>query len=76
MKVNYIYESVFVAESACMDLDGFDPAFYTFSRTITGIENNGIDNSPSSWQLFSSVQADNEPKITNSSISIRKSHMM
>jgi len=46
MKVNGIHESSFVAESACTDLDGFDPAVDPFSRAIAGLQNDGIENSP------------------------------
>ena len=30
----------------CTDFDGFDPTIYAFSRAITDINNNGIDDPP------------------------------
>ena len=43
MKVNCVYESVFVPESTCTNLDGFDPAVNAFGRAIT--QNDRIEDS-------------------------------
>ena len=44
MKVNCVLESVFVLESACTNLDGFNPAINTFCRAIARLQNDGIEN--------------------------------
>ncbi len=46
MEVDCIHKSFFIAESMCTDFDGFDPTIDAFSRAITDINNNGIDDSP------------------------------
>ncbi len=45
MKVNCVYESIFVLESTCTNLDGFDPAVDAFGGAITPLQDDGIENS-------------------------------
>ena len=46
MEINSINKPIYLLESMCANSVGFNAAVDAFGRSITDIENNGVDDAP------------------------------